>query len=178
MELGTLLTTGSAALDLTSKLAEIVKRYQETDGSDRMASIILDLKKAALEMTRDFNDELQEINQEFFSSGIDVSRSLNELNGELSWYNFLTKSKINSYEKKFKSIYERLAGFLDDVTAIAICSDSKEPLSRALSAATERTYSLTDVFSPNTPIEQIFKTMQEIVRELHDQLQGGQVAYA
>ncbi len=42
MELGTLLTTGSAAIDLTTKLAEIVKKYQ------------------------DFNDELKEINSDFF----------------------------------------------------------------------------------------------------------------
>ena len=81
-------------------------------------------------------------------------------------------------QKKFKSLYERLSGFLDDVTAIAVCSDSKKPLSRALSAATERAYSLMDVFHPDRPLENIFNTMQKIVRELHDQLQGGQVAYA
>ena len=176
MELGTLLTTGSAAIDLTTKLAEIVKRYQDSNESERMASIIFDLKKAALEMTRDFNDELQEINSEFFSSGIDTSMSLNQLNSELRWYNFQTKSKINSYEKKFKSLYERLSGFLDDVTAIAICSDTKEPLSSALNAATERSYSLSDVFHPDRPLSDIFNIMQQIVRELHDQLQGGQVA--
>ena len=173
-----MLSAGSAAIDLTTKLAEIVKRYQDSEDSERMASIIYDLEKAALEMTRDFNDELQEINKDFFSSGIDTGKSLNELNSELRWYNFITKSKINSYERKFKSIYERLGGFLDDVTSIAICIDNKEPLSNALSAATERTFSLTDVFSPNTPLEHIFEVMQQIVRELHDQLQGGQVAYA
>lgn len=178
MELSALLSTGSAAIDLTTKLAEIVQRYQDSDDSERMASIILDLKKAALEMTRDFNDELQEINKDFFSSGIDTSRSINELNSELKWYNFLTKSKIKSYEKKFKSIYDRLGSFLDDVTSIAICTDDKEPLSKALSAATERTYSLTDVFNPNTPLEKIFEVMQQIVRELHDQLQGGPLVYA
>lgn len=42
MELGTLLTTGSAAIDLTTKLAEIVKKYQDS------------------------NDELKEINSDFF----------------------------------------------------------------------------------------------------------------
>ena len=40
MELGTLLTTGSAAIDLTTKLAEIVKKYQGSNESERMSGII------------------------------------------------------------------------------------------------------------------------------------------
>ena len=178
MELGTLLTTSSAAIDMTGKLAEIVRRYQDSDRSDRMAGIILELKQSALEMARDFNDELQQINKDFFSSGIDTSLSITELNAELKWYNFVTRSKINGYQRKFESIYTRLAGFLDDVTAIAICNDDKTPLSHALNAASERTLSLTEVFNSNTPLEQIFNTMQLIVREIYDQMQGGELVYA
>lgn len=126
-------------------------------------------------MCRDFNDELKEINSDFFTSGIDVGKSVNQLNEELSWYNFLTKLKIKSYEKKFRSIHDRLWNFIDDAAAVAICSDNKEPLGHAFRSATERTKELRDILNPEIPLNEIFDKMLIMVREIYEQLQGGQM---
>ncbi|MCE8027698.1 hypothetical protein HOP54_03220 [Halomonas daqingensis] len=178
MEIGSLLSTGKAALDLVDKLSEIAQKYEGEDTSQRMASIIAELNIAAINMSRDFIEDLNGIKNDFFSSGIDIRKSMIQLNAELSWYNFLTKSKLNSYEKRFKSIYERLSGFLDDVTSVALCTDEKTPLAAALSETSERANQLNEVFDANRPLEDIFDTMQQIVRSIHDQLRGGPVAAA
>lgn len=178
MEIGSLLSAGKSTLDLVDKLSEIIQRYEREGGSQRMASIIGELHVASVDMSRDLMDDLKEIKSDFYSSGIDITKSMHQLNAELSWYNLLTKSKLNSYEKRFKSIYERLSGFLDDVTSVALCSDEKTPLAAALSATSERANALNDVFHAHRPLEDVFDTMQQIVRSIHDQLQGGQVSSA
>ncbi|WP_347989411.1 hypothetical protein [Methylomonas sp. AM2-LC] len=174
MDIGVLLGTTSSAIGLAGKFAELVKQTERQGHECRLYDMILDLKKSAIILCRDFNDELQEINSEFFSSGIDVGKSLNQLHEELDWYSFLTKAKISSYEKKFRSIYERLCGFIDDAAAVAICSDNKEPLGCALRLATERSKELADILDPDVPLYEIFERMLIIVREIYEQLQGGQ----
>ena len=65
---------------------------------------------------------------DLLESGVDVNKSIKEMYEDLSWYNFISNSRLKGYEKRFHEIYQRLAAFMDDVTAVLICSGSTEPL--------------------------------------------------
>ena len=172
MELGSLISLGTSSIDLASKLTEIIREYKKSGDNTRIREILIDLKKAAIKITSNLNEELTSMNSELFSSGVDIHKSLNELYADLRWYDWPSRSKIKNCERKLKSVYEQLAGFIDDVTAIAVCSDNKEPLSLALSRANKRTQYLHSRFNAHLPIGQIFNSLIDIIREIKTELQA------
>jgi hypothetical protein len=101
MEPTTVFEAGAAALSLAEKLVSLIEESRKEDSPPRLTEIIQSLETSAIELCRDFGEELRRINTDLSESGIDIDRSIPELYDDLSWYNFITKSKLKTYQQRF-----------------------------------------------------------------------------
>jgi hypothetical protein len=153
MDIATLFKTGTSAITFAEKFMEVVEKSKSEEGTNNFTGIVNSLKIVAIDMCGDISKELRSMNVELRQSGIDTTKSIEQLYNDLKWVNFITKSKIRRYEKKFHEIYQMLSIFMDDVEAVLICTNQTQKLTEPFMKAYEKKKRLDELVNSNFPIE-------------------------
>ena len=167
----TVFEAGASALTLAEKLADLVEESREEEKAPRLTEIIGSLQVSAVELCRDFGEEMRRIKADLESSGIDIDKSIPKLYADLHWYNFISKSRLKDYQQRFSSIYQSLAVFIDDVTAVLICSQDSQRLSRPFRKAREMKKELDHLVSSDASIREIADRMLKMIEDIYARLE-------
>lgn len=124
-----------------------------------------------MELCREFGDEMRQIKADLESSGIDIDKSIPKLYADLHWYNFISKSRLKDYQQRFTSMYQSLAAFIDDVTAVLICSEDSQRLSRPFRKAREMKKELDYLVNSDASIREISDRMLKMIEDIYARLQ-------
>jgi hypothetical protein len=137
---GSVLVAGTEALSLAAQLARLIEDSEASEENRESLNEIFDrLRPEARSISRNMGNSLRAMIEELDSWGIDPNRTINYLLEDLSWYNFVTRSRLNSVRSRFYATHRQLATFIDDVSAVLVCSGtaqsaSKPPIYRTLRA--------------------------------------------
>jgi hypothetical protein len=160
------------SITAAKELLEIFKSVTPTENQPKIADIINSLKPEAIQTCREISSELRKMRGDLRESGIDLAKSVTQLYKDLKWYNAITKLKIKSLERKFYAVYRTLAGFVDDVNAVMICSNSTERLGVPLIEAREKKKQLDELVNSEKPMNEIIDEMLLMNEMILAQLQG------
>ena len=166
------LSAGTATLSLAEKLVQLVEKAKEEDSPLSLREFMEDLQSEAVGMSEAFASEMRSLNAGLQRSGIDVDKSIPQLYDDLRWYNVRTRTRIKGYERRFLGLYERLAGFIDDIVSVLMCANEQQTLRQALQTSRELKQRLDEVVNSDQSLRDIIGVMLEVSEDLYDRLHG------
>lgn len=173
MDITTMLGTGTAAITFAEKFMELAEKSKNEPEPTTFTEIINSLKTDAITSCRAISQELRNMKGELRVSGIDPDKTIDQLYGDLKWYNFITRSKLRKHERKFYEVYQSLAMFIDDATSVLICSGSTETLSDSFKKSQERKKQLDVLVNSDVPVIKIVDEILGMNEFILFRLQGG-----
>src|SRR5574341_556757 len=108
MEISMVFGAVGSAITLAEKIEGLVEKSKTEQEITSFSELIKSLEAEALALCGDISRELRKMNSDFLQSGIDTTKTINQLYDDLKWYDFVTKSKLRKHEQKFYAIYQTL----------------------------------------------------------------------
>ncbi len=137
MELISALQTGSEVINLTSALANLISEAKVNDAASpnepptSLTELLRRLQIEAVSLSRAIENQLRILSGSLEEYGLNPAKSLEQQFADLSWYNWLRRSKLKSFREEVNSIYRQLTSFVDDATAILVCEGDVELAAQA-----------------------------------------------
>jgi hypothetical protein len=118
-----------------------------------LAEILRRLQIEAVRLSRDLENRLRNLADRVQEYGLNPAQSLNQQLENLSWYNFINKSRLKALREELHSIHRQLTSFVDDAAAVLICADQQQRAAGAFKESLESKRALDRLFlDPNTPL--------------------------
>jgi hypothetical protein len=171
MEIASALKTGAEAVGLASSLAKLIKETKDTEINKDLTGVLRRVQIDAIRLSRDIENKLRNLSDQIGDYGLNPGKSLNQQFENLSWYNFVTRSRLKSLREECHSIYRQLTSFMDDVTAVLICANQQQLASEAFKSGFEAKRDLDRLFlDPNislgTMIDAMLATATRVTADL------------
>ena len=155
MELISAFETGSSTISLITALAGLIKEANDTDVSEdpSLVEILSRLRIEAIRLSTDLENRLRILGDRIQEYGLNPTLSLNQQLENLSWYNFIHKSRLKTLREEFYSIHRQLTSFIDDAAAVLICSGRQHLAAEAFKNSLETKRNIDRLFlDPKTPL--------------------------
>jgi len=167
------LAAAGQVLSLTTALAKLIEQGKANDkNSDSLAQILYHLRGESIRITQELAAELRGL-YEVLGKEDALGKPIGELTKDLRWYNFVSRHRLNSARDKFYEMHRLLTSFLDDVTAVLLCSGTMDTATGAFSASDSAKQGLDSVISSGKPVKDILGAMIHAADEAQKLLQGG-----
>ena len=176
MEISMIFGAATSAITLAEKIEGLVEKSKTEQEVTSFIALIRSLETEALALCGDISKELRKMKTDFLQSGIDTTKTINQLYDDLKWYNFVTKSNLRKHEQKFYAVYQTLAAFIDDAEAVLICSQKPQLLSDPYKEALAQKRKLDGFINSDLPINKIIDEMMKINEYIYFRLEGGSQA--
>jgi hypothetical protein len=158
---------------LSEKLVQLVEAARAEGRDPRLSRIVASLEEAAIDLCHDIREDLRKLNAELEQSGIDVDRTLGEMHSDLSWYNFISRSKLNGFQAKFHGAYQTLAAFLDDIGSVLICTEAIDTMQTALSEGAILQEQLDSLIHSKKSLREMIRELSAVANAIYQRLRGG-----
>jgi hypothetical protein len=148
---------------------EIGAMLKSGDDQDKaLHEIMAQLRQAASSKCKYCGDELIEMRKHLYQWGMNESKSISELLGDASWYNWLTRSRLRGMHSTFAGMHQSLMSMIDQITAVLLCSHKTQKLSKELQATAQTKQDL-DRFMSEYETQPIGKVLDTLIMLAHQQ---------
>jgi hypothetical protein len=170
MDPASALAIGSDTLSLVAALAELTKTAKTEEGTT-LRELLGRLQLEALGISRRLEERLRHLVQNYAAYGLNPEKSLDDQLADLSWYNFVRRSRLKSFRDECFSVYQQLSSFIDDATAVLICEQKAWMAGPAFKASLETKRQLNQLFVNRTaPVREILEGLLATASRLSTQL--------
>jgi hypothetical protein len=167
------LVAAGQVLSLTTALAKLIEQSKANDkNSDSLAQILYHLRGESIRITQELAAELRGLYEVLGKEDV-LGKPISELTKDLRWYNFVSRHRLNAARDKFYEMHRLLTSFLDDVTAVLLCSGTMDTATGAFSVCDSTKQGLDSVISSGKSVKEILGAMINAADEAQKLLQGG-----
>jgi hypothetical protein len=171
MEPVSALKVGTEAVSLVSALAKLIKEAK-SDAPTPLNQVLGRLQVDAVRLSRDLENRIRNLVENVHEYGLNPALSLEQQLSALTWYNFVTRSRIKAFREECFSAYRQLTSFIDDATAMLICEQRINVAGEAFKASLAVKRQLDELFlKPNIPIRTILEGMLGTASRVSAELQ-------
>jgi len=117
--------------------------------------------------------QLREMLEFFEAQRVPIDKSIPDLIEDLHWYNFRTRHRLNSAREKFHAMHRALTSFMDDITAVLVCSGTTASARGAFWSCLEEKEKLDKMMANRPPVRILIDNMIAAARNIQASLQAG-----
>ena len=166
------LAAASQVLSLTSALAKLIEQSQASDkNSESLAEILAHLRGESIRITQELSARLRGLYEVLGKEKV-LDKPISDLTKDLHWYNFSVRHRLNAARDEFYEMHRVLTSFMDDVTAVLVCSGTMDSATGAFSACATSKQNLDQIISGGKPVKDILGAMISAADEAQKLLQG------
>jgi len=160
-------------LSLTSALAKLIDQSEaNSNNKETLAQILGHLRAESINISQQTSAQLRGMFETLDKAKV-LDKPIRNLAEDLRWYNFFTRHRLNSARDQFYEMHRVLTTFMDDVTAVLVCSGTMDSAKGAFSTIIEVKQGLDSLLAQQKPVRDILKAMIDASDRLQAQLQGG-----
>jgi hypothetical protein len=173
MEPTTVLKTSTEAVSLVAALAKLIKENREKSKDAPLSQLLGRLQIEATRLSADLEEKLRRLLGGLRELGLDPDKSLESQLAELSWYNWIRRSRLKEYREQFYAIYLQLAAFVDDATALMLCDGGGQLKTQAFAESYRKKQMLDEIISDsNKTIGGALKELLSVAAQVSYEIQS------
>jgi len=172
----TILEASATSLSVASKLVELIENAEANERNQvGLREIIYDVRSEAITLSTKAAEDLRSLIQELNDSNIPLEQSLSDTYNDLRpWLDFRRRSKLKKLDTRFHEMHRALTGFIDDISAVLICSGTQNSAQRAFLMGFQKKRELDELMMGNPPIGRILQEFIDVADQITVRLQGAE----
>lgn len=159
---------GETVTGLATALYRMLREAADKKGRLPISDVLLSLPVEGRKICTELESDLRALEDRLRKNGVDMTKSLNSLETDHSFYEFAYWA-VSNCEKKIYSLKTNLQFLLDDFIAIAKCADAREIPALAFKNVRPEIQEFDALMRSDKPIGEVLEVLIEKVGRLRDQ---------
>ena len=171
------LAEGAKVAAAAKQAVDLIRELRAARNKKESEPLVLSLRnleKEALRISGELGNRLRQMNSDLRAMNIKTDQPLGALYKNTSWLKFPSRGLMRSLRTQFGEMYVELAGFMDDVTAMLICSDRTADAKLAFASGLQVKRELDEMMRNDPSIDEMILQMTTIADAIRIELQSDQ----